>query len=44
MDCDVTIRNPASVRQGAEEPPQTADTLLTQVSGFLKPVTVGCAE
>ena len=35
MDCDVTIRNSASVRQGAEEPPQTADALLAQVSGFL---------
>jgi hypothetical protein len=34
MDCDVTVRNTASVRQGAEEAPQTAAGLLTQVAGF----------
>ncbi|MGO8704128.1 MAG: TadE/TadG family type IV pilus assembly protein [Candidatus Brocadiia bacterium] len=36
-DCDVTLRNPgpASMRYAAEEPPQTADTLLAEVAQFL---------
>jgi hypothetical protein len=34
MDCDVTIRT-SVVRQGAEEPPQTATALLDQATGLL---------
>jgi hypothetical protein len=35
MDCDVTVRNSVVVRQGAEEPPQTATALLDQATGLL---------
>jgi len=35
MDCDVTLRNSATVRLGAEESPQTADALLAGVAEFL---------
>ena len=35
MDCDVTLRNLASARLGAEELPQTAPALLLEVGGFL---------